>query len=79
MDPETLAKLTPDQKDQIMRQVQSQVALAQMQELLTVRIWITYIQSPILTLSRLMIIMCIVQHRHTLIGTGGGVLGVITP
>ena len=36
MDEETLAKLSPAEKAQVMQQVQQQVAMAQMQELLTV-------------------------------------------
>ena len=37
MDEETLNKMSPAEKQQVMAQVQQQVALAQMQELLTVR------------------------------------------
>ena len=36
MDPEQLKNLSPQQKDELMRNVQAQVALANMQELLTV-------------------------------------------
>merc|ERR1712038_738644 len=35
MDPEQLKNLSPQQKDELMRNVQAQVALANMQELLT--------------------------------------------
>ena len=37
MDAETLKSLTPQQKEEMMRNVQAQVALANMQELMTVR------------------------------------------
>ena len=41
MDEETLAKLSPAEKSQVMQQVQQQVAMAQMQELLTVSTYLT--------------------------------------
>ena len=41
MDEETLAKLSPAEKAQVMQQVQQQVAMAQMQELLTVSTYLT--------------------------------------
>ena len=40
MDENALKNLTPQQKDELMRNVQAQVALANMQELLTVTIYL---------------------------------------